>query len=203
MAYDNLTVVRIKLCDVNRALTYVAVAGSVEAVTANLVLLIVLVRDTVEVSFLRHRLMECGIEYGNFGNAGHKLHAGVDTDEVRRVVKRSKVAALFDALNNFVVDDNGGREFLAAVYDTMTYCTDLGEILNHAVLGICEGCKHVLDCYFVIRKRIFKNNLLAAGGGVLQTAVNADTLAKTYGQSLLGLGVDQLILQGTASAVDN
>ena len=85
----------------------------------------------------------------------------------------------------------------------VSYSTDLGEILDHAVGRVRESRKNVLDGYLMVRKRILKNNLLAAGGRMLQTSVDADTLAETYRKSLLGLGINQLILQRTAAAVND
>ena len=51
---------------------------------------------------------------------------------------------------------------------------------------------------------IFIENALAAHhGGVLQMTVDADALAKAFGHDLLGLHIDELILQRGAAGVDN
>ena len=44
---------------------------------------------------------------------------------------------------------------------------------------------------------------LLAGGLIGKLAVDADALAQALGQHLLGLGIQQLILQGGAAGVDD
>ena len=81
-------------------LGYVLVAGAVEAVAADLVLLVVLIRDSVHVVRLGHRLMECGIEYSDHRNVRtHNLAAGLNTDQVGRVVERRQRYAVLDRLD--------------------------------------------------------------------------------------------------------
>ena len=65
----------------------VAVAGAVEAVAADVVLLIVLVGDGVDVGLGGHGHMEGGVEHGHLGRLGHDLLAGLDAHEIGGVVE--------------------------------------------------------------------------------------------------------------------
>ena len=86
MAYDDLQIFVLFVQNLCRFPGYIRVAGSVETVTSDLVLLIILIRQTVHISFLRHGLMESGIEYSYHGSGRHQLFAGIDADQVCRVM---------------------------------------------------------------------------------------------------------------------
>ena len=58
MAGNDVTVVVVKTCKLSSYLGNISVAGSVESVTADLVLLIILVRNTVCLSVIRNGLKE-------------------------------------------------------------------------------------------------------------------------------------------------
>ena len=70
MAYDHLGIFFIQSQEIHCSLGYEAVAGSVESVSSHFVILVVLQRQTVQVCFRRHSLMESGIEYCHLRHAG-------------------------------------------------------------------------------------------------------------------------------------
>ena len=86
VANDDLQIFVLFAQNLSSLLGYIRVAGSVEAVTSDLVFLIILVRQTVHISFLRHGLMESGVKYSYHGSGGHQLLACIDTDQVSRVM---------------------------------------------------------------------------------------------------------------------
>lgn len=106
---------------------YVAVARSVEAVTAYAVFLVKFVRQRVHVGVLRHCLVESRIEYSDLRYIGEDLFYGIDTFEVSRIVKRCNIDAFDDFLFYGFVDKYRLVEFLSAVYDAMTYGVDFFE----------------------------------------------------------------------------
>ena len=203
VAYDDLQVFHLLAQHLGSSLGNVAVGGTVETVSSYLVLLIVLIGDTVDVCHFRHGLMESGIEYGNVRYARHQLLACTDTDKVCRIVKRCKVVALFDGSHGLVVDQAGRGELLSAVDNTVADSTNLGKALYYALLLIGQSCDNSADSLAVGGHRNLGNFLLTAGRLIGQCAVDADSLAETLGKNCLGIGVDQLILQRRASAVDN
>ena len=62
-AHDDLGIVKIQSQELGRMFGYEAVACPVESVAAYRVFLIVFIGKAVEISLLRHGLMESGIEY--------------------------------------------------------------------------------------------------------------------------------------------
>ena len=70
------------------ALGHIAVGGTVEAVAADLVLLIVLIGQGVDIGLGRHRLVEGGVKHSHLGHVGtHHVHAGLDAGDVGGVVQ--------------------------------------------------------------------------------------------------------------------
>ena len=118
-------------------LGYKVMTGAVETVSSNLVLLVVLIRNAVHIGLVGHGLMEGCIEYGYHGNARHNLLAGIDSDDVGRIVKRRKVVTLCNCCHNLVVDYNRGCELLTAVNYSVTYGINLVKGLDYADICIC------------------------------------------------------------------
>ena len=68
--------------------------------------------------------MESRIKDADLRNAGHQLAAGLDTDQVCRVVKRRKFIALFNLFQNLIGKKRRGGKFLTSVNHTMAYRAD-------------------------------------------------------------------------------
>ncbi len=147
--------------------------------------------------------MEGGIEAANHRNARHKLLADIDSDQVRGVVKRCQIGAVFQCLDHGIVYFCGARELLAAVYDTMTYRIDLLQGADRAGLLIGERIENHFDGFLVCRHRCFCDFLVEAFLLIYETAVDSDTLAESLGKNLLGIRVDQLIFQRRTSTVND
>ena len=182
----------------------ILVGSTVEAIAANLVVLIVLMGDGVGVSHLRHGLMESGVEHGDHGGVGHQLLAGLDTNDVGGVVQRSQIVALLDTGHDLVGDQHGLGELLAAVNHAVTDSVDLGHGADDAVLSVDQSVQNSLDSLGVSgHSHISALNDLLALGLIGKLAIDTDALAQTLGQDLLSLGVEQLILQRRAAGIDN
>ena len=66
----------------------ILVGGAVEAVAANLVLLIVFIGQGVHIGLGGHRLVEGGVKHSHLGHVGtHHVHAGLDAGDVGGVVQ--------------------------------------------------------------------------------------------------------------------
>ena len=90
-----------------------------EAVAADLVLLIVLIGNGIGIGHGGHGLVEGSVEHGDHGHAGHELLAGLDADDVGGVVERGEGIALLDCLHDLVGDDDGLGKLFAAVDDAV------------------------------------------------------------------------------------
>ena len=180
-------------------------AGAVEAVAADLVLLIILIRNRIHVVRLRHGLVERGIKHGDHRNIrAHDLTASLNTDQVGRVVQRRERHAVLDRLEHLLGDDHAVGEELAAVYDAVADCIDLAHRGDDALFRVEQHVDDRLDRFLMGRHRDVELELLIRlVAGVGQYAVDADALAQALGHYLARLGVEQLVLQRRAASVDN
>ena len=175
-----------------------------EAVAADLVLLIILIGQGVHIGGGGHGLMEGGIEHGHHGGAGHQSLTGPDPDDIGGIVERSQRVALLDGGHHLIGDQNGPGKLLAAVDHPVTDRVDLLHRADHAVFGVHQGVQHGLDGLIVGgHGHIGLFDGFLALGLIGKLAVDTDALAQALGQHLLGLGVEQLVLQRRAAGVDN
>ena len=178
-------------------------AGAVEAVAADVVLLIILIGNGVDIRLGGHGHVESGVEHGNLGRLGHDLLAGLDAHEVGGVVEGPKGDALLDGLDAGVVDDAAGGEGHAAVEDTVAHSGNLIGGGDDALGGVHHDVQHCLDGLVVGGHGDILLHVLTAGDLVGQAAVDADALAQALGEHLAALGLHELILQGRAARVDD
>ena len=136
--------------------------------------------------------------------AGHGLFAGLDAHEVGGVVQRAEGDAVADGLLAGLVDDAGGNELVTAVQHAVADGVDLIDRLDDAVLSVNQNGHNGLDGLFVRGHGDVLDQLLVGGDGlVVESAVDADALAKTLGGDVAGIGVHELILQARAAGVDD
>ena len=182
----------------------IAMRGAVEAVATDAVIFVVLIGNGVHVSLAGHGLVESGVEHCNHGNVAHNVAAGVDADDVCRVVQGSEGSALLERFHNCIVDAHGGSKLLAAVNDAVADSVDLLHGGDNAVLGAGELVDNSRNCLCVGGhcNILIKYGLAAYQGAVLKVTVEADTLAKALSHYRLGLHVDELVLQGRTACVD-
>ena len=185
---------------------HVLVAGSVETIPADLVLLIVGVGQGVHVGLGGHGLVESGVKHGHHGHAGHHLLTGPDAGEVGRVVEGSQGNAVLNSFQHIVGDEDGLVEGLAAMNHPVSHRADLLHGPDDAVGAVHQGVQHGLNGLGVGghgHVHGVQSRLALHLGLVGELAVNADALAQALGQQAAGLRIQQLILQGRAARVDN
>jgi len=173
-----------------------AVACAVGAVTADAVLFVELVRDTIEVSLLRHRLVECRIEYGDLREAREELGGAFHTGCVCRFVQRGKERDAADVVDDFL-RDLFALDVLTAMHDAVADSFDRG--------GELLGVEELLDLIdgFGMRGAIEVEVDVAFGALGLGVAIHADIFDEAACDGLLGLSVDDGELHGRAAAVKN
>ena len=120
-------------------------------------------------------------------------------------MQRGERGALVERCHDGIVDLHGVCELLAAVDNAMTDSVDLFHGLHNAVFLARELFDDGGDSLGVRRHGdvLVENALPADERGVLEMTVDAYALAQTLGHDLLGLHVDQLVLQGRAARIDN
>ena len=114
----------------------ISVGGSMETVFANAVFLIILVGNGIDVSFLRHGLMESGVKHGNLRDIlGEYLLAGTDAGDAGGIVQRRQVGKLLRSGDHILGYQSGGGEFGAALYHTMADGADGAGVLDDGVVS--------------------------------------------------------------------
>ena len=197
MAYDHLCLLRIETAEPDGLLRYECMRCTVEAVTTDAVLLIVLGRDCVVVRLLRKGHTEGSIKYSYVWLARNDLLACLDTHEVCRVVQRAEIEAGTDNVLHVLVYDAGLCDVWTSMEYTVSDGTDLINGLYYTVLCIGECIKYQLYSDAVIRHSGLNNEILLARYLMCElTALDGDTLAETLCKNGLILHIDELILEG-------
>ena len=146
------------------------VAGSMEAVFANTHLLVILLVDRIHSRAIGHRLMEGRIEYRYIADALEDLLASFDAAEVRRHVQRTELDELLE-LGHY-----------------------LGIYLDRIFENFRAMKNSMADGVDILRVPEIRNDLLK-GFGVIGRATRADSLDEAFGESLLALHIEELILE--------
>ena len=144
MAGDDLLALGAASQELAYALRYIAVAGSVETVTAHAILLVQFVGKSVHIGIVGHCLMKSGIEHTHLGNVGQKCANSVHTLDVGRVVQGSQVVAGSECLHNLGGEDNGLVELLAAVHHAVTYSIQFLQAIEHSIVASGEHLENPL-----------------------------------------------------------
>ncbi len=151
VAGDDVRVLGEALEQLHGARGHVAVAGAVEAVAADLVLLVQLVGQAVQVGGRGHGLVERGVEDGHLLHVReHRLRLA-DADEVGRVVQGGQLHVLLDRLQHVVVDDDRGGVLLAAVHHPVPDTRDLLKAAERSLVRVRERLAHHLHGRLVVR----------------------------------------------------
>ena len=204
MAHDDLAALGGNAQVLDGAAGHIAVRGAVEAVAADAQLIVILLRHAVHEGLRRHGLMEGGVEHGHHGGVRHDGLAGLNAHQVGRVVQRAQRDVLLDGRDHLVGDQAGGGKLLAAVQHAVTHGADLVDGLNHAVLRIHQRLQHHAHGGGVVGQRSGQLKLLLVAVLVGQlAALDADALHQTLGDDGAVVHVDQLVLQGRRTGVDN
>ena len=138
-------------------------AGSVEAIATDAVLLVELVGDGVHKSLGRHGLVESGIEHTHLRQTRHQLLHSVYTFQIGGVVQGSEVGALFESLQHLVGEEHALVELLTAVHHTMTHSVDLIKTLDDTNLRVCEQREDELHTLSMLRDIVHNLLLLTIG----------------------------------------
>ena len=137
--------------------------SAVEAVAADHMVGIGLIRKRIDESFGGHGLMESSVENSDHRSIGHDRLARADAHQVRGVVKRRKVVEAFNGFNDLVGKKHGFGELLAAVNNAVTDGEDLIHIGNDAVNGIDQRIENELDSVGVVLHILNEFKALFAG----------------------------------------
>src|SRR6516162_578995 len=93
---------------------------AVESVTADLLLLVVTVRDGIHIRMLRHSLVKRGIEHRDLRSLrSEQFLCCLNALKINGIVQRSQLNAVLDSLQYVVIDKRRVFESLASVHHPM------------------------------------------------------------------------------------
>ena len=182
----------------------VAVRGTVEAVAADVIFLIILIGDTEDISLIRHSLMEGSIKYSSHRNfSTENVAASLHGNSLRRIVERSEILEGYaDIVDNFIGDQGGYLILLAAVENTVTDSGNLIDVGDYCELAGCESAYQLFKSILMGCKRFVFLYGTTVGDLMGDDAVNTDTLNVTLCNNRFICHVDELILKGGTSCID-
>src|ERR1051326_4798640 len=101
--------------------------GSVKAVAADLVALVILIRNAVKVSPGRQRVMKRSVEDRHVDGIGQQPPACVIALEVMRIVQWRQLIAALNQPHDLIVHHHGLRKMIGSMYDPMADALDVRE----------------------------------------------------------------------------
>ena len=96
-------------------------------------------RQCVEKRFFEQSLVKRRVENGDLRNAAENFAGGVDAPDIRRIMERRKLDAVFDAAQNFVGNQCRFGKFFAAVNDAMPDGVNIGKAFDLVNFGSVGG----------------------------------------------------------------
>ena len=175
----------------------VAIAGAVGAVLTDVQLVANILGKGVGLGDLGHVEVESGVVDRDVGQIGILLQAVLDNVGLGVVVQRGERSDLADLGEDVLVDEGGIAKVPTALNDAMADALDLDAV------GL-EVLQDDLDGDLVVGELDVLGHLLGAIGSMGEgTTGKADALAGALCGHLMGLGVDDLILKGRRSRVDD
>ena len=204
MAGNDLEVLDILAERVSQRLCDEAVGSTVEAVLSDVQLFVALIGQTVHECLFRHGGMERGIENDYLrSSSGNDLLAGSQCERVRVIMYGSQFRQVVYLLDNLVCNECCLAEYLSALYYSVANSGDLAHAVDDLALACGEYFNKLFKSFGVGRECAVGLYLSSVEGGVLDVAVNADTVTVSLGDNALVLHVDELVLQRGAAGVDN
>ena len=180
----------------------IAVACSMETVTAHTVFRIHLVRQTVHISLSRHCLVESRIEHSHLGNTRNQRFHRIDTLQVSRVMQRSQIRTFDYLVDHIPVDLHAGSELFTSMYHTMADSVDFVIFLNAAVCLVSQNTQDKFDTFLVAGHFFFQNNFLTVFVGQFQECTGqTDLFDTTLCHYFTGCHIEQFIFNRTTTAV--
>ena len=175
----------------------VTVAGAVGAVLTDVQLVADVLGQGVSLGDLGHVEVERGVVNRNVGQVGILLQAVLDNVGLGVVVQRGERSDLADLGEDILVDEGGIAKVPTTLNDTVA------DTLNLDAVGL-EVLQDNLDGDLVVGELDVLGHLLGAVGSMGESAAGkADALAGALCGHLVGLGIDDLILKGRRSCVDD
>lgn len=205
MKRDYVGLLTSEIANLAIAIRDVSMRCAVEAVAPNLVATIELIGDRVEVTALGQRLMKRRIEDCYLRKPGsEKMSRGLNALDVRGIVQRRQLDAVFDASHDFVGDQHRVSKTLSSVNDAMSGGVNVGD----AVYAVDAGgfgsrpSNYEIHCRAHIAKRFREALLLPAFDLESDDRFAADPFDRAAREPFVLIGCDKVEISGNELKFD-
>src|SRR5664279_4771251 len=129
MACNDFSFVIIKFQYFTASLGYIAVTCSVKTITPDSIFLIKGIRKRIHESIIWHCLMKGGIKDPNLWDIGKYGFHRVNSFQVCRIMKGSKIRAIFYSLNRHIIKKTAALKKFTTMDQAMSNCIYFVQIL--------------------------------------------------------------------------
>ena len=174
------------------------------AVTAYTVFLIHIIRNTVHINLLFHRLMECCVKHKHLRGIGHCSSTTLYAHNMCRGVKGRVCYTLLKNRHYLVTNENRACEIGTSVDNAVTDRLNLINRADTSNLFVKKSIYNKLCCRRVVNESGFKDVLFLSACFVNDTGTfDAYTFAISLCKHLALFGVKKLILKRAGACVYN
>ncbi len=166
-----------------------------EAIPPDFIFLIIFIWQTVHICLIRHGLVKCRVEYRSHGRIRHQFPAGIDANQVCRIVQGRKVIARFYRRKHLTVDQRRLRKFFTTVHNTVSNGSNFAKTLYYTCFFICQRVQYQTNGICVAAHGRFFFLFFTAVRRIRNPAsFYADSLTKTFCNQLFIVCIDKLEL---------
>ena len=167
-----------------------------------MILLVQLIRNSVEISVIWHCAVECIVEHTYLRCIRHKFIYSTQALKVSCIVYWCQVAKTFYTILYRLVYYNALLEEVATLHNTMTYSINFVEALDSTELRVEKTLEYEVNAFLMVRHVVHNLLLLAVRQSYFyESFVKTDTLNTASSEHRVVVHVIELILDGRTSAV--
>ena len=174
-----------------------------ESVASDAVLLIIFIRNAVEIILGLYREIEGRVEHCHLLHSGQHLPHGLHTHDVAGYVQRSQIGQRTALLYHLGGDQHALFEMFSAVGKTVSHSRNLLKRTYHASLTVYQRIHHHPETLGVIGYGAFHYVFLSFAGIGKNALRQPNTFQKTLGHHCLGIYIYQLILKRRTATIEN
>ena len=117
----------------------VTVTGPVKSIAAHMMLLVIFVRQRIQISVLRQSLVKRGIEHRDVREIRKSRPRRADASHVRWIVERGQRRALVDLRQGRIIDPHACGKFFAAMHHPVADADqrELADLIQNRLQGFC------------------------------------------------------------------
>ena len=180
-----------------------AVAGAVEPVAADTVLLVILVGDTIKIVLGFDGEVERSVEHRHLRHVWHHIVDSLCPHDIAGDVQRSQVDERLLLVDHIARNLHTFGKIFAAMRKPVAHCRHLLDAGDDTMLGVGQCRHHHTQTLGMVRYWAFRCMLFTIRGVAEHTTFQAYAFQEAFGHDGTGVNVNKLILERRATTVEN